>query len=134
MVAGRFEVISEVGGNSITAIITPERGRVLMATEQGNVYECRLEGDGSRHTRPYSPSLCRAPIANILGPLPLTSLLILRNNLFAGSLSRGALSIQDGLAREMDIRPSPSSYARWHRTRTENSGWARASGKTIRDC
>jgi len=106
MVAGRFEVITEMGGNSITAIITPERGRVLMATEQGNVFECRIDSDGSRHTQPLLTQSLQSSDREHPGPLPLTSLLIVNNNLFAGSLSRGVLAIQDGLAREMEIRPS----------------------------
>ena len=106
MVGGRFDVISEIGGNAITAIITPERGRVLMATEQGNVFECRIEPDGSRHTQPLLTQSLESADREHPGPLPLTSLLIVNNKLFAGSLSRGVLAIQDGLAREMEIRPS----------------------------
>jgi signal transduction histidine kinase len=105
-VGGRFEVISEMGGNSITAIITPERGRVLMATEQGNVLECRIGADGLRHTQTLLTQSLESADREHPGPLSLTSLLIFRNNLFAGSLSRGVLAIQDGLAREMEIRPS----------------------------
>jgi signal transduction histidine kinase len=104
--AGRFEVISEIGGNAITAIITPERGRALMATEQGNVLECRIEPDGSRHTQALLTQPLESADREHPGPLPLTSLLIVNDKLFAGSLSRGVLAIQDGLAREMEIRPS----------------------------
>ena len=106
MVGGRFDVISEIGGNAIAAIITPERGRVLMATERGNVFECRIDPDGSRHTQPLLTQSLESADREHPGPLALTSLLILNNKLFAGSLSRGVLAIQDGLAREMDIRPS----------------------------
>ena len=106
MVDGRFDVISEIGGNAITAIITPERGRVLMATEQGNVFECRIEPDGSRHTQPLLTQSLESADREHPGPLALTSLLMFNNKLFAGSLSRGVLAIQDGLAREMEIRPS----------------------------
>jgi signal transduction histidine kinase len=106
MLAGRFEVISEIGNNSIAAIITPEPGRVLMATEQGNVFECRIEADGSRHTQALLTQALESSDREHPGPLPLTSLLIFGNNLFTGSLSRGVLAIQDGLASEMEIRPS----------------------------
>ena len=106
MVGGRFEVITELGGNAITAIMTPERGRALLATEQGNVFECRIESDGSRHTQPLLTQALENADREHPGPLPLTSLLTVNNKLFAGSLSRGVLAIQDGLAREMEIRPS----------------------------
>jgi signal transduction histidine kinase len=106
MLYGRFEVISEVGNSAITTIITPERGRVLMATEQGNVFECRVEPDGSRHTQALLTQALESADREHPGPLPLTSLLIVDDKLFAGSLSRGVLAIQDGLAREMEIRSS----------------------------
>jgi signal transduction histidine kinase/ligand-binding sensor domain-containing protein len=105
MMYGSFDVISEIGGNTINAIITPERGRVLLATEKGNVFECRIEPDGSRHTQALLTQPLESADREHPGPLPLTSLLIVNNKLFAGSLSRGVLAIQDGLAREMEIRP-----------------------------
>jgi signal transduction histidine kinase/ligand-binding sensor domain-containing protein len=106
MLYGRFDVISEIGGNAINSIITPERGRVLMATEKGNVFECSIEPDGSRHTQALLTQSLESADREHPGPLPLTSLLLVNNRLFAGSLSRGVLEIQDGLAREMEIRSS----------------------------
>ena len=52
LIDGHFEMISEIAGNSITSILAPEAGRVLLTTERGNLFECRLEADGSRHTSP----------------------------------------------------------------------------------
>jgi len=43
MFAGKFEAIKETGGQTISAIIAPEPGRALMATEQGQVFECRAQ-------------------------------------------------------------------------------------------
>src|ERR1700730_740191 len=71
LVDGRFEAISEIGGNAIAAIITPERGRVLMATEQGNVFECRIEPDGSRHTQALLTQPLESADRERPGPLPL---------------------------------------------------------------
>jgi signal transduction histidine kinase len=106
MMYGRFDVISEIGSDPINAIITPERGRVLLATEKGNVFECRIGPDGSRHTQALLTQSLESADREHPGPLPLTSLLMVNNKLFAGSLSRGVLAIQDGLAREMEIRSS----------------------------
>ena len=40
------------------------------------------------------------------GPLPLTSLTVAHDKLFAGSLSRGVLAIENGTATEMQARPA----------------------------
>jgi len=103
MVGGRFDVISEIGGHSITAIITPQRGRVLLATEQGNVFESRIEPDGSRHTQPLLTqsleSADREPRSS-----GTDKSVDIKQQTLCGSLSRGVLAIQDGQAREMEIR------------------------------
>ncbi len=106
LVDGRFEVITEIAGNAITAIITPDRGRVLMATEQGNIFECKTEPDGSRHTQALLTQPLQSADREHPGPLVLTSLAIANNKLLAGSLSRGVLAIEDGQAREMETRPA----------------------------
>jgi len=48
---GRFDVVRETVGQAVTAIIAPSPGRVLMTTEQGNVFESRVEPDGSFQTK-----------------------------------------------------------------------------------
>ena len=106
LVAGEFEAISEIAGNAITAIITPERGRVVMATEQGNIFECRVQPDGSRQTTPLLTQPLQSADREHPGPLVFTSLAIVNKRVFAGSLSRGVLAIEDGLAREMETRAS----------------------------
>ena len=40
------------------------------------------------------------------GPLVITSLAIINDKLYLGSLSRGVLAIEDGLAREVETRPA----------------------------
>ena len=80
LIAGRFEVISEIGGNAITAIITPERGRVLMATEQGKIFDCRIKDDGSRQTTPLLTQPLESADKEHPGPLVLTSLLKTTNS------------------------------------------------------
>lgn len=106
LIAGRFEVISEIAGNSITSIVTPEPGRVLLTTERGNIFECRLEANGSRHTRPLLNQPLESADREHPGPLPLTSVALLNNQVMVGSLSRGLLTIADGMARERETGPS----------------------------
>ncbi|HEV7796859.1 MAG TPA: two-component regulator propeller domain-containing protein, partial [Pyrinomonadaceae bacterium] len=51
MMWGRFDVVKETEGQAVGSIIAPEHGRVVMATEQGNIYESRTEADGSFQTK-----------------------------------------------------------------------------------
>jgi len=44
---GRFLTVKDLNGSSVNAIITAERGRAIMATEQGMIFECRTKTDGS---------------------------------------------------------------------------------------
>jgi signal transduction histidine kinase/ligand-binding sensor domain-containing protein len=106
MLWGRFDVVRETVGQAVTSIIAPEPGRILIATEQGTVFESRVEPDGSFQTR----SLLNQPLESAdrehPGPLVITSLAIVENKIYAGSLSRGVLAIEDGLAREMETHPA----------------------------
>ena len=112
MLWGRFDVISETVGQSVTTIIAPEAGRVLMATEQGNVFESRVDQNGSVQTRSLLTQPLESADRERPGPLVITSLAIVNNKLFAGSLSRGVLAIEDGLAREMESHPAVLLRAR----------------------
>jgi signal transduction histidine kinase len=106
MLWGRFDVARETVGQTITIIIAPDPDRVLMATEQGNVYESRIAQDGSFQTR----SLLNQPLQSAdreqPGPLAITSLAVIHEKLYAGTLSRGVISIEDGMAREIELRPA----------------------------
>lgn len=106
MLWGRFDVVRETAGQSVTAIIAPEAGRVLMATEQGNVYESRTAADNSFQTRPLLNQPLESADREHPGPLVITSLVVADNKLFVGSLSRGVLQIEDGMAREIETRPA----------------------------
>ena len=106
LVDGRFEVIGEVAGNSITSIATPEAGRVLLTTERGNIFECRLDANGLRHTLPLLNQPLESADREHPGPLAFTSVALWNNQVMAGSMSRGVLTIVDGMARERETGPS----------------------------
>ena len=106
LIDGRFEVISEISGNSITSIATPEPNRVLLTTERGNIFECRLDANGLRHTAPLLNQPLESADREHPGPLAITSVVLLNNQIMAGSLSRGLLTLVDGLARERETGPS----------------------------
>jgi signal transduction histidine kinase len=106
MLWGRFDVVRETVGQAVTAIIAPSPGRVLMTTEQGNVFESRVEPDGSFQTKSLLTQPLQSADREHVGPLVLTSLALVDDKLFVGSLSRGVLAIEDGLAREIDTHPA----------------------------
>jgi signal transduction histidine kinase len=106
MLWGRFDVIRETTGQAITTIIAPEPGRVLIATEQGNIYETRTEQNGSIQTKSLLTQPLESADREHPGPLVITSLAVIDNKIFAGSLSRGLLEIEDGMAREMETHPA----------------------------
>ena len=105
-VDGLFEVITELSGHSITSIAAVEPSRVLMTTEQGNIFECRVDADGTRHTTPLFNQPLESADREHPGPLAFTSVATLNNQVLAGSLSRGVLTITDGLGREREGGPS----------------------------
>jgi signal transduction histidine kinase len=103
---GRFDVIRETAGQAVSAIISPEPGRVLMTTEQGNVFECRTDSNGSVQTKSLLTQPLQSADREHVGPLALTSLALIDDKVFVASLSRGVLAIEDGMAREIDTRPA----------------------------
>ena len=106
MLFGHFDLVRETAGQTVTAIVAPETGRVLMATEQGNVYESRVATDGSFQTTPLLNQPLESADREQPGPLAITSLAVIDNKIFVGSLSRGVLQIEDGMAREIETRPA----------------------------
>jgi signal transduction histidine kinase len=106
MISGHFDVIREIAGQPVTAIIAPEPGRVLMTTEQGNVFECRVDQNGSLQTKSLLTQPLQSAEREHVGPLTLTSVALIDDKVFVGSLSRGVLAIEDGMAREIETHPA----------------------------
>jgi len=120
ILSGRVDAVKELQGQSINAIIEPENGRLLMASEQGMVYECRTNG-------PFQiKQLLAKPLESAdrdnPGALPLTSLTIAHDKLFAGSLSRGLLAIENNSATEMQAR-RPAFFIRSLATDARGQLW-----------
>jgi hypothetical protein len=121
-----FEAIKETAGKTISSIIAPEARRVLMGTEQGQVYETRVmlvatvtvtggfsSGERQQSTGSKEVLDTRALLNQPLesadrerpGPLPITSLSWANNRLLAGTLSRGVVQIEDGVGKDVQMRP-----------------------------
>ncbi len=121
IVNGQVLALKELQGQTINAIIEPENGRLLMASEQGMVYECRANAGGFQLKQLLAKPLESADRDNP-GALPLTSLTVAHDKLFAGSLSRGLLAIENGSATEMQAR-RPAFFVRALATDARGQLW-----------
>jgi signal transduction histidine kinase/ligand-binding sensor domain-containing protein len=117
---GKFELIKETQGKVITAIISPQRGRALMATENGVIFDChfkqenasRLAVTDSERNPPPTLMVSTIPAAPLEsadkdhpGLLNITSLAFVGDSLYAGTQSRGLLQIENGEAKEVVSKP-----------------------------
>ena len=106
-IAGEFKPIAETEGKAVTAIILPERGRAVMVSEQGTVFDCSAKTDGSLTVQTIEPR--DSPLLNVDSsghvPLQLTSLALIGNSLIVGTHSRGLLSIEQRDVKEIKSRP-----------------------------
>ncbi|HJQ69306.1 MAG TPA: two-component regulator propeller domain-containing protein [Blastocatellia bacterium] len=101
IVRGEIRPIAETEGKTITAIITPERGRGVIATAQGALFDCSTNPDGSLAVQTIGRE--DHPLLNIDqgAPLQLTSLAVAGGRLLVGTRSRGVLSIEQGAVKEI---------------------------------
>ena len=122
MLHGSFELLRETAGKVITAIIAPEQNRVLIATEQGMIFECRKKDDGTLDVHQLLDQPIESADRDRPGPLPFTSLDIVDGKVLAGSLSRGLFTIENGMARESPLRP-PAFFVRALETDADGKLW-----------
>ena len=118
---GRVDAVKELQGQTINAIIEPEAGRLLMASEQGMVYECRTSS-GPFQIKQLLGKPLESADKDKPGALPLTSLTIANNKLLVGSLSRGLLAIENNSATEMQAR-RPAFFVRALATDARGQLW-----------
>jgi signal transduction histidine kinase len=116
----KFETIKETAGKVITAIITPEGDHALMASESGQIFDCRLTHSATSRLaitdaeRNPPPTLTVRAIPDQPlqsadkdqpGLLKLTSIAMSGDTLYAGTQSRGVIQIQNGEAKEIVSKP-----------------------------
>ena len=117
---GKFDPIKETAGKVITAIITPQKDRAIMSSENGQIFDCQVKLEG-----PSPLSLSDAERQQVVtftvrtipdqplpsadkdhpGSLKITSLTMVGERLYAGTQSRGLLSIENGGAKEVISKP-----------------------------
>jgi signal transduction histidine kinase/ligand-binding sensor domain-containing protein len=118
MFNGKFETVPETSGKVINAIITPQKDRAIMASDNGQIFDCQVKQDSNREMRAGegTPGLGFAvraiPNQPLLsadkdhpGLLKITSLALVGDKLYAGTQSRGILLIEDGEAKEIVSKP-----------------------------
>jgi signal transduction histidine kinase/ligand-binding sensor domain-containing protein len=102
---GEFRPVAETSGKAVTAIITPERGRALMTSDGGVVFDCTARKDDSFGVRVLPPQPLVSADVDHPGPLNLTGLAFNQGMLYAGSLSRGLLTVEGDAFKEVQSRP-----------------------------
>jgi signal transduction histidine kinase/ligand-binding sensor domain-containing protein len=104
---GEFQAVTETAGKTVTAIIAPEQGRTLLASEQGTMFDCRGKADGTLSVRSFPDQPLQSAAADQPGLLRLTSLAMNGPTLIVGTHSRGLLKIEDHNIKEILSSPRP---------------------------
>ena len=117
---GKFDLIKETEGKVITTIVLPARDRAILASENGQIFDCRYQLQAE--LKPEAPPSERNAAANFIvkaipseplqsadkdapGPLKITSLAMDGEKIYAGTQSRGVLLIENGEVKEIVSRP-----------------------------
>ncbi|HKS30356.1 MAG TPA: two-component regulator propeller domain-containing protein [Pyrinomonadaceae bacterium] len=100
-----LRLIKETEGRTVTAIIHPEPGRAVLATNEGLVFDCRSQQDGSLAVKTMPNEPLQSADENRRGPLELTSLASAGEEILAGTHTRGLLTINAEGARSLESRP-----------------------------
>jgi len=126
-ISGAFKNIKETEGRIVTAIITPEKDRALMATENGVIFDCRSKAEAGLTVRSIPEQPLLSADKDHPGPLKITSLAFLNNTLYAGTQSRGVITIENNQAREVASKPR-SFFINTLETDAEGRLWVGARG------
>ncbi|HZI18295.1 MAG TPA: two-component regulator propeller domain-containing protein [Pyrinomonadaceae bacterium] len=101
-----FRLVAETKGSRVTAVAVPEEGRALLATSDGQVFECRRGWGGSFAARPLVEQLKTAAARS--QPLELTGVAVVAGSVVVGTRGRGLMRVgADGAASELSSRPRP---------------------------
>ena len=117
---GKFDPIKETAGKVITAIITPQKDRAIMSSENGQIFDCQVKqpaavsspsrsgeanDDVSFAVRTIPDQPLQSTDKDHPGSLKITSLAFLNHTIYAGTKSRGLLLIEGGEAKEVTSKP-----------------------------
>lgn len=105
LVNARFEVVKETEGKVITAMINPQPGRIIMASESGVIFDCQLKTDQSLAVRTIPDQPLQSADVDHPGPLKITSVALVGDKIYAGTQSRGVLVIENGSVKDLAAKP-----------------------------
>ena len=110
---GTFDPIKETAGKVITAIITPQKDRAIMASESGQIFDCQVKPQ--QNSTPQSSATFAVNIIpdrpldsadkDHPGPLKITSLAMIEEKLYAGTQGSGIQLIENSEARGVISKP-----------------------------
>jgi ligand-binding sensor domain-containing protein/signal transduction histidine kinase len=103
----RFEPVAETNGHPITAVLSPERGREILVSEHGMVFECAVGAGGARTVSALGPQDTRLLTVepNRAAPLSLNCLVSRKGKIIAGTSGRGLLEISGPRVAEITSKP-----------------------------
>jgi len=118
MANGKFDTVPETNGIAINAIVARDRDRVIMASDNGQIFDCSVklqenremrEGEGTPGLAFSVRRLLNQPLQSAdkdhPGALKITSLAMLGDKLYAGTQGRGVLFVENGEAKEIVSKP-----------------------------
>jgi ligand-binding sensor domain-containing protein/signal transduction histidine kinase len=100
----RFILVEESAGKPITAIITPQPGRAILASE-GAIFDCYSNEEELKVKVFNEHPKFSIESSNGNQPLHITSLAFIENTIWAGTHGRGLITIKDGEIKEIISRP-----------------------------
>lgn len=111
-----FVKVYETANQTVSSMALAEKGVVVMATEQGQVFESRVKLvtttiDEDTITRPVveTRQLLNQPLESAdrdrPGPLQITSINLFDGRVLIGTLSRGLMEVNNGEAKPLQMRP-----------------------------
>src|SRR2546423_558262 len=84
IVNGEARAIPETAGKVIKSIITPERGRAILASEDGVIFDCRVDANGSLSGKTISEKPLKSEDFERAGPPNLTGPGVKGKGLYTG--------------------------------------------------
>ena len=130
---GKFDLIKECAGKVITAIISPQRARAIMSSENGVIFDCQVQQPFESRALSFAvKTIPDQPLQSSdkdhPGLLKITSLAFLNNTLYAGTQSRGLVTIDNGEAKEIQSKPR-SYFINALETDSRGRLWVGAKGR-----
>ena len=130
---GKFDPIKQTASKVITSIVVTERSRAIMASEDGQIFDCRVQqsfesGALSFAVKTIPDQPLQSSDKDHPGLLKITSLAFLNNTLYAGTQSRGLVRVDNGELKEIQSKPR-SYFINALETDSRGRLWVGAKGR-----